>query len=100
MSASPRGEERTLRLAYAACGVLVAAPLAWGAVRGFPDAFLLLLPVLAGVCAVLLSIESSLRSMRTRIEELERRPPPEPRAPEPTPLPPGYDPGARGRAPR
>lgn len=90
------GEERTLRLAYAACGVLAAAPLAWGAVGGFPEAFLFLLPVLAGFCLVLLAVESSLRSLRSRIESLERRPPTLPPATPPPILPHGYDPGAPG----
>ncbi|HET6201966.1 MAG TPA: hypothetical protein VFI25_04090 [Planctomycetota bacterium] len=93
MSASS-GEERTLRLAYAACGVLAAGPLAWGALRGYPEAFLFLLPVIAGFCGVLLAVESSLRSLRSRIESLERRPPPLPPSAAPPVLPRGYDPGA------
>ena len=92
---SPAGEERTLRVAYAACGLLTGVPLAWGALRGFPGGFLFLIPILAGICVVLLAVESSLRSFRSRLEALERRPPPEPPVPPPH-VSRGYDPGAPG----
>lgn len=91
------GDERSsLRLAYAAFGILVVVPLAWGALRGFPHDFLFYLPFVGGVCIVLLGLEASLRALRSRIEDLERRRPPAPPEPPPPPVPHGYDPGARG----
>jgi hypothetical protein len=86
------GESAALRLAYATCGLLLAAALAFGALRGFPEGFAFYAPVLGGFSIVLLALESSLRALRRRVESLERRPPPEtPAAPPPA----GYDPGSR-----
>ncbi|HKE01326.1 MAG TPA: hypothetical protein VKE69_09975 [Planctomycetota bacterium] len=67
-------EQRTLRHAFVAGAVLLAVPIAYGAIYGYPrELVVFALPALAGLVVLVHALENSVRSLRERIRELERR---------------------------
>jgi hypothetical protein len=67
-------EQRYLRHAFLLGALLLAVPIAWGAIRGFPRELLVFaLPALLGLVVLVHALENSIRELRERVRDLERR---------------------------
>jgi hypothetical protein len=65
-------EKAYLRSAFLAAAILIAIPLAYGSIRGFPkDYYIFTVPTVAGFLLVIYALENSVRHLRERIERLE-----------------------------
>ena len=72
---SPESNEKSyLRGAFVVGSLLIAGPLVYGALRGFPENFYAFgVPMLGGLLVFVYALENSIRVLRARIDELERR---------------------------